>query len=178
MGADPSGDGDPRRTPAEIGALVRAAQRGDTMAMNDLLDQLTPYVARICGPIALDDAADAAQEALIAVFRRLHTLREPAAVYGWVRAIATREAVHVAQRRASRPTDELVDVPARGDVELTADIRDVLARLTPEHRAVLVLRDLEGLDESQAAALLAAPRGTMKSRLHRARLNFRRMWTE
>jgi len=72
----------------------------------------------------------------------------------------------------------LVDVPARGDVELAADIRDVLARLTPEHRAVLVLRDLEGLDERQAALLLAAPRGTMKSRLHRARLNFRRMWTE
>ena len=178
MGDDPSGDSDPRRTPAEIGALVQAAQRGDTMAMNDLLDQLTPYVARICGPIALDDAADAAQEALTAVFRRLHTLREPAAVYGWARAIATREAVRVAQRGASRPTDELADLPARGDVELAADIRDVLARLTPEHRAVLVLRDLEGLDERQAAALLAAPRGTIKSRLHRARLTFRRMWTE
>jgi len=178
MDGDPAGGGDPQGSPAAIGALVRAAQRGDTMAMNDLLDQLTPYVARICGPIALDDAADAAQEALIAVFRRLHTLREPAAVYGWVRSIATREAVRVAQRRASRLTDELVDVPARGDVDLAADIRDVLARLTPEHRAVLVLRDLEGLDERQAALLLAAPRGTMKSRLHRARLNFRRMWTE
>jgi len=99
MDGDPAGGGDPRGSPAAIGALVRAAQRGDTMAMNDLLDQLTPYVARICGPIALDDAADAAQEALIAVFRRLHTLREPAAVYGWVRAIATREAVRVAQRQ-------------------------------------------------------------------------------
>lgn len=161
---------------AAIGAVVRAAQHGDTMAMNDLLDQLTPYVARVCGPIALDDAADAAQEALIAVFRHLHTLREPTAVYGWVRAIATREAVRVARRRASRPTAELAGLPARGDVELAADVRDVLARLTPEHRAVLVLRDLEGLDEREAAALLATPRGTMKSRLHRARLTFRRVW--
>ncbi|HVA91393.1 MAG TPA: sigma factor-like helix-turn-helix DNA-binding protein [Chloroflexota bacterium] len=121
---------------------------------------------------------DTAQEALTAVFRRLHTLRDPAAVHGWVRAIATREAVRVAQRRTSRPTDELADPPTRGDVELAADIRDVLARLMPEHRAVLVLRDLEGVDERQAAALLAAPRGAKKSRLHRARLNFRRMWTE
>jgi len=178
MGGDPSGADDPRGSSAAIGALVRAAQRGDSMAMNDLLDQLAPYVARICGPIALDDAADAAQEALTAIFRRLHTLREPAAVHGWVRAIATREAVRVAQRGASHPTDELIDLPAHGDVELAADIRDVLARLTPEHRAVLMLRDLEGLDERQAAALLAAPRGTMKSRLHRARLTFRRMWME
>ncbi len=175
---DPIGGCDPRDSPAAIAALVRAAQRGNTMAMNDLLDLLAPYVGRICGPIALDDAADAAQEALTTVFRHLHTLREPVAVYGWVRAIATREAIRMAQRRSSRPTAELIDLPAHGDIELAADIRDVLDRLTAEHRAILVLRDLEGLDERQVAEILAAPLGTVKSRLHRARLNFRRMWTE
>ena len=41
--------------------LVRAAQRGDTVAMNEVLDALTPYVGKICGPIALNDGADAAQ---------------------------------------------------------------------------------------------------------------------
>jgi RNA polymerase sigma factor (sigma-70 family) len=66
---------------------------------------------------------------------------------------------------------------SRTDVEQAADIRDVLARLSPEHRAVIVLRDLEGLDESRAAALLELPVGTVKSRLHRARDDFRRAWS-
>jgi RNA polymerase sigma factor (sigma-70 family) len=177
MGGEGSAGGARLSPPAATGDLLRAAQRGDSMALHDLLDALAPYVARICGPIALDDAPDAAQEALIAVFRRLHTLREPAALHGWVRAVATREAVRVARRRAARPTDALPDLPARGDPELAADVRDVLARLTPEHRAILVLRDLEGLDEAAAAALLAVPPGTVKSRLHRARRSFREAWT-
>ncbi|MGW2223730.1 hypothetical protein ACWCSD_52830, partial [Nonomuraea sp. NPDC001684] len=55
-------------------ARVLAAQRGDTMAMNDLLAELTPYLGRICGPIALDSGPDAVQEALIAIFRHLRDL--------------------------------------------------------------------------------------------------------
>ena len=177
MGGDPRAGLARSQRPEASAALVRAAQRGDTLALHDLLDALAPYVARICGPIALDDAPDAAQEALIAVFRGLRALREPAALHGWVRAIATREAVRVARRRVARAADPLPDLPARGDPELAADVRDVLARLTPEHRAVLVLRDLEGLDEAAAAALLAVPEGTVKSRLHRARRSFREAWT-
>ena len=95
--------------------LIRAAQRGDTLAMNDLLDLLIPYVARICGPIALDVAADAAQEALIAIFRNLKRLREPAALRGWVRVIATREAVRMAKRRSALPIGDLAEIPAPGN---------------------------------------------------------------
>lgn len=160
--------------------LVRAAQRGDTMAMNDLLDLLVPYVGRICGPIALGHGPDAAQEALTAVFRHLRTLREPAALHGWVRRIAIREAVRVARRetarRAALAPAEVSEVPAPGDPALAADVCDVLSRLTPEHRAILVLRDLEGLDEREAAAVLEVPQGTVKSRLHRARDSFRKVW--
>ncbi len=53
----------------------------------------------------------------------------------------------------------------------------MLARLTPEHRAVLVLRDLEGLDEQAAGALLDVPAGTVRSRLFRARRSFRKAWS-
>lgn len=163
--------------PAVRDRLVRAAQRGDTLAMNDLLDELAPYVGRICGPIALSSGPDAAQEALVAVFRSLRSLRDPAALYGWVRAIAVREAVRVARRDAKAAPDDLAELPAPGDPQLGADIRDVLNRLSPEHRAVLVLRDVEGLDERAAAALLEVPEGTVKSRLHRARNSFRKAWT-
>lgn len=162
--------------PANISSLVRAAQRGERLAMNDLLDALEPYVRRLCGPIALDDGPDAVQEALIAIFRNIAQLREPAALFGWARAIATREAVRVAQRSTRSIPAELADVPARGDPQLASDVGDVLHRLSPQHRAVLVLRDLEGLDEKAVSAALAIPVGTVRSRLFRARHNFRKAW--
>jgi RNA polymerase sigma-70 factor (ECF subfamily) len=163
-------------TSVDLGSLVRAAQHGDTRAMNELLGLLSPYVGRLCGPIALQDGADAAQEALIAVFRDLRSLRDPLALYGWVRMIAVREAVRVARRARRRVADELPDVPRPDDPQLASDIRDVLARLSPDHRAVLVLRDLEGLDENSVSALLDVEVGTVKSRLHRARRSFRKAW--
>ena len=156
--------------------LVRAAQGGDTLAMNDLLDQLAPYVGRICGPIALSNGPDATQEALVSVFKSLRTLKEPGALFTWVRAIAVREAVRLARQEQRQVPEDLSELPARADPQLAVDIRDTLARLSPEHRALLVLRDLEGLDEQAAAALLEVPAGTAKSRLHRARASFRKAW--
>lgn len=157
--------------------LLRRAQRGDAVAMNELLDLLTPYVTRLCGPIALQDGADAAQEALIAVFRGLRGVRDPQALYGWVRTIALREAVRVARRAHPAVAAELEDVPAPGGPELAADIRDVLDRLSPEHRAILVLREIEGVDEKSAAEMLSISAGTAKSRLSRAKNSFRKAWT-
>jgi RNA polymerase sigma factor (sigma-70 family) len=164
--------------PAEIDpALIRAAQRGDRIALADLMDVLAPYVGRVCGPIALQNGPDAAQEALITILRNLGGLREPGAIYGWARAIAVREAVRVARKAARAVPAELTDIPAPGDPQLAADIRDVLARLTPGHRAVLVLRDLEGLDEQAVGALLNMPAGTVRSRLFRDRRSFRKAWS-
>jgi RNA polymerase sigma factor (sigma-70 family) len=142
-----------------------------------VMDALAPYLGRVCGPIALQDGPDAAQEALIAIFKNLGGLREPGAICGWARAIAVREAVRVARKAAQAVPAELADIPAPGDPQLAADIHDVLARLTPEHRAVLVLRDLEGLDEQAAGALLDVPAGTVRSRLFRARRSFRKAWS-
>jgi DNA-directed RNA polymerase specialized sigma24 family protein len=94
------------------------------------------YVGRLGGPIALQDGPDAAQEALIAVFRGLGQLREPAALFGWVRAIAVREAVRVARRGEAGRTvaGAMADVPAPGDPQLATDVRDVLERLAGSFR--------------------------------------------
>lgn len=161
-----------------VAELVPAAQRGDGLAMAELLDVLAPAIGRWCAPIALQDAPDATQEALIAVFRGLAGLREPSALYGWARAIAVREAVRVARRSGREPAAELSEVPARGDPMLAVDVRDVLDRLAPDHRAVLMLRDLEGLDERSIAEILDVPAGTVKSRLSRARRSFRKGWQQ
>src|SRR5947208_6816463 len=164
----------------ELAATVLAAQRGDTMAMDALIDELMPYVGKICGAIALENGEDAAQNAMIAVLRNLRKLREPAALRGWARTIATREAVRVAtQDRQRRFVSELPDqVPAPVEIATNVEVRDQLARLEPEQRAVLVLRDLEGLREEEVARLLALPTGTVKSRLHRARARFRKGWAQ
>jgi RNA polymerase sigma factor (sigma-70 family) len=160
-----------------LAATVRAAQRGDTMAMNALVDELMPYVGRICHGIALEGGEDAAQEALIAILRNIRQLEDPEALRGWARRIAVREAVRAARHRgavSSRPPEE---PRAPGQPGLGVEIRDQLDRLEPEQRAVLVLRDVEGLSEREAAALLGVAKGTVKSRLHRARGRFRREWT-
>ena len=147
--------------------------------MERLLDELMPMVGRVCGAVALADGEDAAQEAMTAIFRSIGSLRDAAALRSWARTIATREAVRLARRRRrSVPLDAVEAVlPAPGDPLLGADLRDLLRRLTPEQRAVLVLRDLEGLSEAAAAAVLRVPEGTVKSRLSRARAAFRRGWS-
>lgn len=154
---------------------MRAAQRGEPRAVDALVREVSPYMGRICGAIALDDGDDALQEALIAVVRNIGSLREPAAVRAWVRRIAVREAVRVARRRpALAEPDALVadDV----DLDVVIDVRAVLDRLSPDQRAVLVLRDLDGMSEADVAMLLSVPEGTVKSRLHRARAAFARRW--
>ncbi|MGF1426475.1 RNA polymerase sigma factor [Kitasatospora sp. LaBMicrA B282] len=157
-------------------ALVRAAQRGDPLALAELMERLTPYVGRICGPIARQDGPDAAQEALIVILRGLRQLREPAALLGWARTIAVREAVRAVQRAGRTVAEPLAELRAAGDPQLAADIEDTLARLTPEHRAVLVLRDVVGMDENTASSMLSVPLGTVRSRLARARQSFRKVW--
>jgi RNA polymerase sigma factor (sigma-70 family) len=170
--------------------LVMRARQGDILAMSRLMDTLVPWLARLCGPIALDDADDAAQEVLIQILRDLPTLRQPEAFRAWARRIALREAVRHARRArvagaGSRDFDdalERVTSPAGGtahsaDVGLDRDVRQVLAKLSPDQRAILVLRDLEGLSEAEAAAQLGVALGTVKSRLARAREAFVKRWT-
>jgi RNA polymerase sigma-70 factor (ECF subfamily) len=162
--------------------LVRRAQRGDAAAVDALLRELSPYVGRICAAIALGAAEDAMQEALMAIFRNIGALREPAALKGWARRIAVREAVRVAQggRRLSLDPAEIHAAASMSvaDSGTAVEVRAVLESLTPAQRAVLTLRHLDGLDEEEMARLLDVAPGTVKSRLHRARAAFRKRWTE
>ena len=145
--------------------------------MDALVRALVPYVGRVCGAIALDRGDDAMQETFIAVLRNLRSLREPAALHGWVRTIAVREAVRAA-RGAGVPSLGDIEPPPVEPIDVAAaiDVRAVLDGLAPEHRAVLVLRDVDGLSEREVAGLLGVPEGTVKSRLHRARTAFARRW--
>jgi RNA polymerase sigma factor (sigma-70 family) len=149
--------------------------------MDALVRELMPYVGRVCGAIALDRGDDAMQETFVAVLRNIRSLRQPAAVHGWVRRIAVREAIRVARGGREDPVDPaqvMIEPVIPVDVATVVDVRSTLAGLTPEQRAILVLRDLDGLSESDAARYLGVAEGTVKSRLHRARSAFARRWDQ
>ena len=157
---------------------VRAAQRGEPAAMNELLGELAPWVGRICGSIALDRGDDAMQETLIVVLRNLVTLREPRALRSWVRRIAVRESIRIATRVRDVPVADVPEAePGPGDLEAPIDVRATLAALPPHQRAVLVLRYLEDLSEEQTAEVLGVEPGTVKSRTHRAKQAFGERWS-
>lgn len=160
--------------------LVRRAQRGDAMALADVMEDLLRYLAPICGSIALERGDDALQDAMVAVMANLGSLREPAALRGWARRIAVREAVRAAGGDASTPVDPEVlasVAPATADEGMAVDVRAVLETLAPEQRAVLVLRHLTGAGEAEMAGRLNVAPGTVKSRLSRARAAFRARWS-
>ncbi|MER6345134.1 RNA polymerase sigma factor [Streptomyces sp. NPDC001595] len=162
------------QTPAPL-ALLPRAQAGDEQAMNHLLTGITPYVARLCRSVTHDDGADATQEALLAIYRGLRTLREPDAFYGWVRAVTLREAVRTAKRTGPEGTYARAESGQEVNPLDAVHITDVLERLSLSHRQVLTLRAY-GLTEEEMAQTLSLPVGTVRSRLHRARRRFREAW--
>ena len=148
--------------------------------MDALVRALVPYVSRVCGAIALDRGDDAMQETFICVLRNLRTLRDPGALHGWVRRIAVRESIRAVRHREVAVDPGTLPDAALGadDVDLATvlDVRAALSGLSPWQRAILVLRDLDGMTEADAAVVLQVPEGTVKSRLHRARTAFARRW--
>lgn len=166
-------------TPDDVFLLVERARGGDAMAMHNLLLRVEPLVGAWCMPIALDDGLDATQEAMITIFRRLGDLREPRAFHGWVRRISVRAAVKTARERSKVPLtseDWLEEVPSADDPAVRIDILSVMQQLSPEQRAVLTLRVTDGLSDEEIATALGIPRGTVRSRLSRARTRFRKEW--
>src|SRR5262249_52757228 len=162
-----------RGTLPAVEAQVRAAQRGDPLAMDRLLTELAPWVARICAAIALDQGEDAMQETLIIVLRNLPALREPAAWRAWVRRIAVREALRMTRDDRVVAIVDPPEVMVSADLDTAIDVRDTLRKLSAEQRAVLVLRNLADLSEQETAEGLGVPEGTVKSRLHPSQQGFR-----
>jgi len=158
--------------------LVAAAQGGDRDALDTLLrrhhDRLAALCRRLCGNDA--DAADATQEALIAIVRGLPRFDGRAAFGTWAYRVATNACLDELRRRSRRPSaglDHLPEPVAPGDpaeaVAASIDVDAALATLSPEFRAAVVLRDLCALDYAEIAEVLDVPVGTVRSRIARGR---------
>lgn len=180
-------------------AMIAACRKGRMDAFGSLIakyqDRLYNAILRMCGD--RDQAADLCQEAFVKVLERLDTFRGNSQFYTWLFRIAVN--LTISRRRrdgrvrfTSLSSDvELGDgqaaalaghgVPARQtdparqvmDSELMRRVLEAMETLEDEFRVVVVLRDIEGMDYDQIASVLSAPVGTVKSRLHRARLMLR-----
>jgi RNA polymerase sigma-70 factor (ECF subfamily) len=152
---------------------VGAAQR-DREAIDALVEAVWPGCYRVAfcvlGEAAL--AEDAAQEACIALYRGITSLRDPASFNAWLYRIVVREA---ARARRRRTCPEAVPEIAAGfepsGVDL--DIQRALASLSPALREVTVLYYFEDLTSREIAGILGVPDGTVRVRLMMARRKLR-----
>jgi RNA polymerase sigma-70 factor (ECF subfamily) len=174
-GGAPSPDGDPD------GALVLALRRGDARAELAAWNRFSPGVdatlRRLLGPSPEADRADLLQEVFIRFFRRVGTLREPAAVRGFLTGICLRvvQGEIAARRRRSwlrlTPTGDTPEAATARDDESREAVHRyyrVLDRLAGEDRSIFVARTIEGLTLDEVAALHGVSVSTAQRRIERA----------
>ncbi|MFF5531559.1 RNA polymerase sigma factor [Streptomyces cinerochromogenes] len=160
--------------------LVVAAQRGDVDAITALVSGSHPNVRRFAHSLCAspEDAEDAAQEALIILYRKIGMLRASGALASWMFRIVRNECLRRARatvRARTAPPDTMVDitVDSAEDEALryleAGRVAAAVATLPSEQRRVLVMRDLQGLGGREVAQALGLSTAAMKSRLHRAR---------
>jgi RNA polymerase sigma-70 factor (ECF subfamily) len=168
---------DARRRPAPRGderAWIRAAQRGSAPALELLFRHHWPRAHRAAYLVVHDAAAaeDIAQEAFLAAVRALDRFDRRRPFGPWLHRIVVNRAIDWARARELRRelSAEAAPDPAgpeRPEREHAGRLAGGLAELSPEHRAVIVLRYLLDYTPGEIAELLELPRGTVNSRLRR-----------
>lgn len=179
--------------------LVERFQRGDRACFGMLVDRYQDRVYGLCLRMLGNpaEAEEVAQEVFLALFKSLDRFRGDARLSTWVYRVSLNHCRnhHHYRRRRGHGLHEALDAPVGGDSEgprrevadsgrgadATADateaerlVREGLAALDEDHRQIIILRDIQDLDYDEIAELLELPRGTVKSRLHRARAELAR----
>lgn len=165
--------------------LVRLAQQGDDEAFAQLINRydrrLLYYVRRLLAET--DSAFDVMQSTWLVVHRRLISLRSPEAFRVWLYRIAHDQAVSELRRKGLRPVameQQPKDLPddqqeqASDSFENAELVHRAITTLSFEHRQVLTLRFLEEMTVEEIAEITEIPAGTVKSRLHYAKLAIRK----
>lgn len=184
-------------TPEEETRLVARLKKRDEAAFNWFVrayqERVFALVHRMLGNRA--EAQDLAQEVFITVFKSIDSFRGDSRLGTWLYRVAVnhcKNRIKYLDRRSTRAHDEIDDAregdvadggivggrPARPDeategFEMERAVRTALASLDPDHRELIVLRDLEGLAYEEIMQITGLPDGTVKSRLHRARAALR-----
>lgn len=171
----------------EISNLVREAQAGDRLAYGELIDcfQGTIYAIALARLRNTAEAQELTQEVFLRGMKKLGQLRDPQCFAGWLRQITVRMAVNRLTRRALLPTAEpemLERAKAAANTPLEElvraeqrdELRNGLEQLKPTDRDTLVAFYIRGRSLKQMSREFETPIGTIKRRLHVARIRLRR----
>lgn len=169
--------------------LLRKAAAGDHQAFHALVDRHAKSLFRTALSLSAtrSDAEDLVQETFAGAFKSMARFDGRASVRTWLTRILMRRAADAwrsgrRMRGSALLEDEDADSAAAGRspgsstlaVDRRLDVRTMLQRLAPEHREVLLLREMQGMSYAEIAKTLAIPQGTVESRLFRAREELRR----
>lgn len=171
--------------------LVRQCKSGNRQAFRELVERYQRKTVAIAFGIVHDreDALEVAQEAFAKAFSSIQKFKEEASFYTWLYRITVNLAIDRQRQKNRQP---LLDRDDQGegegggieampdsadtdpfekvkDKELGERIREALDELTPAHKAVILLREVEGLSYEEISDVLQCSRGTVMSRLHYAR---------
>lgn len=177
-------------------ALLRRLRERDEQAFRELVDahksRVFNLTVRMLGDRA--EAEDVAQEVFIAVFKTIDTFREESRFSTWLYRVTVnhcKNRIKYLARRHDRKRDELDETqhsesvqastshPRRPDhalegLELERVMQEAIAELDEDQRTLVILRDVEELSIEEISEITGWPDGTIKSRLHRARLTLRK----
>jgi RNA polymerase sigma-70 factor (ECF subfamily) len=174
--------------------LIDQALAGQSVAFGQLVtkyqDRLYNALVHVIG--STDEARDVVQDAFVQAFLKLASFHRSSAFYTWLYRIAFNLAI--SRRRRRKPMVSVEQArEASGQEPMSRDgapserlerqervgqVQTALAAMSEEHRAVLVLREIDGLCYDTIADVLELPVGTVRSRLHRARLELREQLKE
>jgi RNA polymerase sigma-70 factor, ECF subfamily len=160
--------------------MVTRCRRGDSIAWRGLYDRYAPVVYRFLSAFGVprEEREDACQEVFVAVYRSLSRFRGEARLSTWIYRIAARHAGRTARRRKVRtllstllvrepPPPPTADPSERSERLQLLD--EMVGKLSPKKRLVLVLFEIEGVPIEEVAKIAGCPENTAWSRLHYAR---------
>lgn len=181
------------RSDTEIRAqqdLISRAKAGDMAAFETLYrafnERIYNFARQMVGSDA--DAADVAQETFVRAWKSLPKLRDNAAFAGWLYRIALNQSNEFLSRRKrgevpfDSESQEIRNIPTGTagpedsilDGETLVILEKAMSELNPEHRAAIAMHHLDGMDVTEVAEALRVPKGTVLSRLARARAILKR----
>lgn len=162
----------------ELYQLILAAKKGETEAFTQLMRQFKGSVYRQAYAMLNDeiDAQDVSQEAFVKAYYSLNKLKSEYAFVSWLTQIVFRLCHDRMQKKqkdeqlVSYLKKEQPNLRLMEQTQLKLSIEDAMSGLSPEHREAIVLRDVQGFSYDEIAGILKIPVGTVKSRIHIARL--------
>ena len=180
--------------------LVERAKKGDETAFEVLVTDNEKRIYNLCRRLTgnPEDAAELTQEAFLNAWRALSRFQGESSFSTWLYRLASNACIDFLRKEKRRQnlsmTVSLDDEEEARQVELPderyaperelerTEVRQAVAagleRLTPEHRQVLVMREINGLSYAEIGAVLGLEEGTVKSRIARARNALRKVLTE